>query len=57
MYVVKKYAVVDDDLEDKINAFCKDGKYEVVTACAHNGWSITVIYKEVKDENQSKRNS
>lgn len=37
MYIVRKYAVVDDDLEDKINAFCKDNKYEVVTACAYNG--------------------
>ena len=57
MYIVKKYAVVDDDLEGKINAFCKDGKYEVVTACAYNGWSITVIYKEVEDEDKSKRNN
>lgn len=54
MYIVRKYAVVDDDLEDKINAFCKEGKYEVVSSCAYNGWSIVVIYKETKNENKSK---
>lgn len=51
MYKVKKYYNVEEEiLEEYINDFCKDGKYELVAMCATNGYSIKVVYKEVKNE-------
>lgn len=52
MYKVERYYNVDEEiLENYINDFCKDGKYELVAMCATNGYSITVVYKKIKDEN------
>lgn len=52
MYKVERYYNTDEEiLENYINDFCKDGKYELVAMCTTNGYSITVVYKKIKDEN------
>ena len=58
MYKVRKYHNLNSEsLERNINDFCRDNDCEVVTMCSPIEYYAIVVYKEVKDENQSKRNS
>lgn len=56
MYKIQRYSI-REDIEARINNFCIEGEWEVVSVYHATEFLIAVVYKKVKNENKSKGNN